>query len=399
MTDEYKRSRQNEFLSALKAALSNETFVKLSLGNYQGKDEQLKKVLITPTRIKNRVQLKFIYQYKTNDKTKNFDYKTGYDIIRDFLKVDFYTATLFTTEFDIVYENLFNKKIKIKKKSPTYSNKPSLSHDHQKHREITPETSFLYRLGISSPDGKIRKVGQDKYKQINQFINLLTPALRRLPKNKSLSIIDMGSGKGYLTFALYHHLHKNLNLPVQMKGIEMRADLVDLCNNIAAVEQMTGLTFEQGMIETFQAEACDVLIALHACDTATDDAISQGINSRAQIIVVAPCCQKQIRRELEARHKATDLEFVNRHGIFLERQAAMITDSIRALVLEYAGYKVKVLEFISDEHTPKNVMIIATHKSNHPDKNKLKEIHLALDYFGIENHRLLENMGMNKSEN
>ena len=176
----------------------------------------------------------------------------------------------------------------------------------------------------------------------------------------------------------------------QVTGVEFRPELVELCNKIAKNTRLEHLQFEQGTIEKYDSLGTDILIALHACDTATDDAIYKGIKSNAGLIVVAPCCHKQIRRQLEAGKTSNELDFLTKYGIFLERQAEMVTDGIRALILEYFGYKTKVFEFISDAHTPKNVMIVGIKKQNSTlkDEQILQKIKDTKLYFGIEYHHL-----------
>jgi hypothetical protein len=172
----------------------------------------------------------------------------------------------------------------------------------------------------------------------------------------------MGSGKGYLTFALYDHLTATPVRTISVTGVEAREDLVLFCNKTAQKAGFDGLRFVRGTIDSYDAAGADLLIALHACDTATDDAIYKGIRADAKLIIVAPCCHKQIRREMEKGAADSSLEPMLRHGIFLERQAEMATDTLRALLLERHGYAVKAFEFISDSHTPKNVMIVAERK-------------------------------------
>ena len=206
----------------------------------------------------------------------------------------------------------------------------------------------------------------------------------------------MGSGKGYLTFALYDYLHTILKMDAQVTGVEYREDLVTLCNQIAANSGFDRLNFVQGTIEAYEIDSIDLLIALHACDTATDDAIAKGIKADAQLIVVAPCCHKQIRKEITKGKAANELDFLTQHGIFLERQAEMVTDGMRALVMEYFGYKTKAIQFISDAHTPKNVLLIGVKQSISADRQKqiLKKIRDTKGYFGIDYHHLERLMGL-----
>ena len=206
----------------------------------------------------------------------------------------------------------------------------------------------------------------------------------------------MGAGKGYLTFALYDYLTNVLNKPSNIIGVEYRQDLVDLCNKIAQNANFNNLHFEQGTIDNYNTKNIHILIALHACDTATDDAIYKGITNNADLIVVAPCCHKQIRREIEKQKSKNELDFITKYGIFLERQAEMVTDGIRGLILEYFGYSTKIFEFITDLHTPKNIMIVGTKKKNSTENKQeiLQKIKDAKAYFGIVNHHLETKMGL-----
>ena len=216
-------------------------------------------------------------------------------------------------------------------------------------------------------------------------------------RGKQLRVVDMGAGKGYLTFALYDYLNHVLKRSTQVEGVEYREDLVDFCNKIAKESGFQNLTFAQGTIEDFDHEpGLDVLIALHACDTATDDAIYKGIASEASLIVVAPCCHKQVRRELTRSNVTNDMDFMTRYGIFMERHAEMLTDSIRSLILEYFGYRTKVMQFISDEHTPKNVMIVGERVGVDAEKQKqlLDKLQSIKSYFGLRYHHLERLMGM-----
>ena len=292
----------------------------------------------------------------------------------------------------------------------------SLSHDKQKKRAILTKDqtgtskNYLQALKITDHTGKVYKNAQNKYKQINQYIEILSVLLKQLPTQKSLQITDMGAGKGYLTFALYDYLTNVLKLKVNSVGVEFRKDLVELCNKIAKESNFENLSFVEGTIEEYQIKEeskeenkdkqerkTQILIALHACDTATDDAIFKGIEANAELIVVAPCCHKQIRREMESTRKQSEktqneLSPLTSYGIFLERQAEMLTDTMRCLLLNYCGYQTKAVEFISDAHTPKNVLLIATKKKNFLQENKraerLKEFEDLKSFFGIKTHYL-----------
>jgi SAM-dependent methyltransferase len=380
-----------EFVTTLAQTISSQTFVSLSLGNYKGSEENLKNLYAKKILIKKEEKLSFTYRYKTRDIVKNFPIEEGIILIGNFLTNGFRVSTLFSTEFDLLFEIQNNDKVILKKKAATSKTAPSLDHDKNKKRLISAQNkSYLTDLNITDQEGNVFKNAQDKYKQINHYVEILSSLIKEIPTEGKLKVVDMGSGKGYLTFALYDYLQNVLNLKPEVTGVEFREDLVTLCNKIAGDASFTNLNFVEGTIESYESAGTDILIALHACDTATDDAIFKGIKADAELIVVAPCCHKQIRREIE-KHKAhNDVDFLTRYGIFLERQAEMVTDGIRALILEYAGYKTKVFEFISDAHTPKNVMIVGIKNHKTPaDKDQiLKKIKDAKTYFGIEYHHL-----------
>ena len=385
-------SHLKEFIAALNQSLEDNTFVKLSLGNYKGTTEGLKNCYVKRVHIKQEDKLSFTFRYQTKDIVKNYSIEEGVSIIHNFIEnAEFRHATLFTISFDAVFEYQNKDKTSFKKNKATQTELPTLEHNIQKNRLIVADgKSYLQQLKITNEKGDVIPSSQDKYKQINHYVELLSPLIKNLPKHQTLQVVDMGAGKGYLTFALYDYLTNVLNLNAKVTGIEYRKDLVDLCNDIAKKSNFNQLYFRQGTIIDADTTQANVLIALHACDTATDDAIYKGIMSNADLIVVAPCCHKQIRRELEQHKIKNDLDFLVKHGIFLERHAEMLTDGIRSLILEYGGYSTKVFQFISDAHTPKNVMIVAEKKPKTESQkqeilSKLKE---SKAYFGIGSHYL-----------
>jgi SAM-dependent methyltransferase len=382
-------TQTEQFVEAVAASLQNNTFVSLSLGNYIGTEENLKNIYAKRILVKREEKLSITYRYKTRDIVKNYPFGDTKTIVMDKLAEGFLVANLFTTESDWNLDINPKGKSVLKKKEPKTTELPSVDHNKAKIRQISSRgKAYLTALKITDTDGNVFKNAQDKYKQINHYIDLISPLIKELPSSAKLRIADMGSGKGYLTFALYDYLQNVLQRPAEVTGVEFRSDLVDLCNNIAAQSGFEDLKFVEGTIEDYNSDSANVLIALHACDTATDDAIYKGIKAEADLIVVAPCCHKQIRREIEKSKNSNDVEFLTRHGIFLERQAEMVTDGIRALILEYFGYKTKVFQFISDAHTPKNVMIVGVKGGKADKAGTLKKINDAKAYFGIDKHHL-----------
>ncbi|MBL7937308.1 MAG: SAM-dependent methyltransferase [Bacteroidia bacterium] len=391
-------NHQEQYTSLLKKSLIDNTFVKLSLANYKGSIDALKNIYIKKTRIKEEEKFSFTYRYQTKDIVKNFSINEGVDLIHNFISDgDFTHASLFTIDGDAIFEYINKDKTTLKKVNASHLQLPSLEHNNQKHRLIEAQgKAYLHQLKITDDKGNVIPNAQDKYKQINHYIELLSPLIKNLPKQDMLNVLDMGAGKGYLTFALYDYLTQVLSLKTIVTGVEYRKDLVELCNMIARKSHFNDLQFVEGTIMDYDASATNVLIALHACDTATDDAIYKGINANADLIVVAPCCHKQIRREIEKHKTKNELDFLLKHGIFLERQAEMVTDGLRALILEYFNYSTKVFQFISEAHTPKNVMIVAEKKLKTEEQKKeiLEKIKKSKAYFGIGAHHLENLMGL-----
>jgi SAM-dependent methyltransferase len=385
-----------DLIKNLKALIQEQTLVKVSLGNYKGTEANLKNIYIKPVLIKQELLLSFVFRYQTNDITKNFSIDQAIDEISSYVGFKgFRLVNLQTNSENLIYQMNKKGEWRVQKEKVVGREPQSYTHDKQKDRKLSDSTkSYLHELNLTDQEGKVYKNAQDKWKQINHYIELLSSSLSHLPENKNLKVVDMGAGKGYLTFALYDYLKNNLNRNVDVEGVEFRKDLVDFCNEVAVKSDFNHLGFVEGTIEDYQSkEPIDVLIALHACDTATDDAIFKGIKDESSLIVVAPCCHKQVRRQLEEVKAKNDLEFMTKYGIFMERHAEMLTDSIRALILEYYGYETKVMQFISDQHTPKNVMIVGLKKSIDPKKQSsiLEKIKSLKSYFGI-NYQYLERL-------
>lgn len=261
----------------------------------------------------------------------------------------------------------------------------SVTHNRSKEYYIPEDAPYLIHLGISSKNGKVHEQSTKKYRQINKYIEIIDGLIDQ--KTKKITIADMGSGKAYLTFSLYYFLTEVRKIDAFITGYELRDDLVETCNNIALQNSFSNLKFEQGNIETMHIDKIDMVVSLHACDIATDMAIHAGLKANAKIMVLAPCCHKQIRKQIELRNG------ILKHGILLERQAEIITDAIRALVLEDHGYKAKVFEFISQEHTQKNTMIVASkYKKNDHAALEIKDIKetYAIRYHYLE--KLIEKL-------
>ena len=385
---EMQNSQTTTFFEKLQLLIDNKGLIKLTLAGKRDKNSDLKKLIVSPVELKKGYCLNFVYRHNTKDITKNFDIIEGLDLLVKALENDFLNADLFAATENINLSTLPNGKTQIKFNKPTMAPALTFTHDKPKERLIEPKNNvYLRELGITNINGDVRREMSDKYKQINQYIELLAPNLNNLPSTNHLHIADMGSGKGYLTFALHDYLTNKLKLNVKTTGVEFRQELVDTCNAIAEKAELANLNFVKGTIEKAELDKIDILIALHACDTATDDAIYRGIKSDAELIVCAPCCHKQIRK---AMNVTNELNNVTRFGILKERQAEIITDTLRAMILEAYGYKTTVFEFVSLEHTPKNVMIVGrkTLDKTIDKKQILENIATIKKLYGIEKHYL-----------
>jgi SAM-dependent methyltransferase len=383
MTD----SKQAILIRKINEAVTEKTLLKITLGNKRDKTTDLKNVLIKPVLIKEQPHLSFVYRHNTNDITKNFVPAQAATVIEELLQTSFFNGDVYTTSHTIYYSVIKDGKEKLVTKTNDLNKEAqSLSHDKQKNRIIQKEAVYLNSLGITSAEGNVKKEMQHKYKQINRYVEIIEGILKDTVVEKDFSVVDMGSGKGYLTFALYDYLQQKYEA-VKVTGIEMREDLVIKCNNIAAQSKYNGLHFEKGSIHETPIAAVDMLIALHACDTATDDAIAKGIKANAKYIICAPCCHKQIRKQMAPTNA---LKLITKHGILLERQAEMVTDTIRALILEAHGYKTKVFDFIEEEDTPKNVLIVGTKNNFSEDifKENMDKVQELKNMFGIKEHYL-----------
>jgi len=383
----------DQFLAEVETAIADGTLVRLALRNGYGADETLKGIDIKPVSIRGELKLGFTLHHQTRDLIQNHPPKGAIGQLRKLLEQDFRQGFLYATTADLLYDTQ-GKSPKLTRMAPSSKGAATLEHDRAKKRLIPAGKPYLEALGVTDADGNVLKNSGDKFRQINRYVEILAPLLKAIPAERMRRILDMGAGKGYLTFAVADYVANTLKRETDVVGVEFRDELVKLCNDIAERSQLGHLSFSAGSIENFDSTGADVLIALHACDTATDDAIAKGIAAESELIVVAPCCHKQIRREMETANHATDIDFVTRHGIFMEREAEMVTDAMRAMILEYYGYSTKVFEFIGTEHTPKNVLIVGQKTRRGRDAAQLKKLKDAKAYFGIRRHYLEEAVGL-----
>lgn len=375
-----------QLFQSLEESIQADNFVKLTLSKPISKSFKLPNVYIRLVTIKDEKVLQFTYRYTTNDQTKNYTLEAAEEELRLLLEEKFKAATLFTLEADLLVMISKKKKVSYRKVGPSFKNKLPDVHDKQKEKRVDLKSSYLQYLKITDQNHKVIPKMADKYRQINKYLEVIEGLLVTVDTEKKLQIVDMGSGKGYLTFALYDYLVNLKKYNVSVTGIELRGYLVDYCNDIADKCGFKELNFIEQRIQEYDNDKIDILIALHACDTATDDAIYKGLSAKSELIICAPCCHKQVRQQVKGIEQESPLL---KYGIFKERQFEMITDTIRALILEKHNYNTKVFEFISDEHTHKNVMLIGSKSTKKKDIDAIDEkIEGLKELYHIKHHYL-----------
>lgn len=393
-----QHSFKTQFFDRLSAAAADGTFVRLNLGGATGRDRSLRNLFIRPVRIREALVWSFVYRHVNRDITKNLTPEDAIELLEQLIGHEFSDAFLSTTS-GTAHLNLRkgrNARLQLGPAETTAA--PDLAHDQPKQRTLrTEESPWLRDLGVTGPDDRVRAGMEAKFRQIHRFIELVAPLIREsgLPTDRVPAAFDMGCGKGYLTFALYEHLRRTLDRPVRVTGIEQRADLAESSNQVAASHSLDGLQFITGTIGSTALPAADIVVALHACDTATDDALATGIAAGARLLVVAPCCHRELAAKLVPPAALSD---AMRHGILFQREAEFVTDALRAALLEAAGYEARVFEFISPEHTSKNLMISAVRRSTPPrEEARAEATRKACElarFYGIREQRLARLLGI-----
>ncbi|HEX8558580.1 MAG TPA: SAM-dependent methyltransferase [Pyrinomonadaceae bacterium] len=378
-----------QFFAALDESLAGGRFVKLTLSKPRGGgDAGPKNVYVRPVGLKAGARLSFLHRHRTRDEVKNHTFEEGARLVRELLGSRFASAHLFTTAEDLRLDVSRRGEARLARHPPTFEAAAPDAHDRKKRRAVDVAGSvYMRELGVTNERGEARPAMGDKLRQVNKFVEVVAGlyATSPLAGGEEVSVVDVGSGKGYLTFAVYDYLANALGLRARVTGVEARAELVGLCNEVARRAGFDGLSFRAGLAGDVELGEADFLIALHACDTATDDAIYKGVAAGASVIVTAPCCHKEVRPQMRAPEA---LRGVLRHGHLLEREAESVTDSLRALLLEAAGYGVKVFEFVSGEHTRKNTMIAAVRRAGADKAAALAQYRALKEFYGIREQRL-----------
>ena len=350
--------------------LNQESFVRAVFsGGQKGTSLDWVKVLVRPVQIKGEINLQFSYFDEKKDITKNYSFEEATAYVDELLALPFRNI--------FVEDSKGSLQVNISKKGKTLVNEtrtsasmpvPDLTHDRQKSRLLTAENAapFLRAVGIMTDDGRIRADMQRKFKQINEFLRLVdeTDTVKDF-KEKPIHVVDFGCGNAYLTFAIYYYLRDILNLDAHVIGVDIKADLIERHRDKAKALGWDQLRFHTGTISGFQPDVIpDVILALHACDTATDDALAQGIRWNSKLIVCAPCCQHELQEQMSHLPMPAQLLPIFHHGILFERMGDILTDTFRATILRIMGYRTDVTQFVPIEHTAKNLMIRAVKTSS-----------------------------------
>ncbi|WP_418318252.1 class I SAM-dependent methyltransferase [Piscinibacter sakaiensis] len=391
-----------QFGELLAASISRGDLDRLVLANHRGAPADLQRVTGRLVVLKGRSQLSLLYRHKTRDVTKNFDADAAVAEVSALIDAGsgqgFAHASLHWA--DTTVDLRFSKKGRASLTRHRQADAAPAAnddapgeaagggaHDRVKRRPLSLAAPYWHDLGITDAEGRLVPALSRKWKQINRFVEVLDAAWRESPLaqrrrgDAAVRVMDFGAGKGYLSFAVAAHLEQTLDVDAAVTGVELRADLVELCNASIRRHGVPGLAFEQGDVVHYQLDALDIMIALHACDTATDHAIHKGIAAGAQIILCSPCCHKELRPQMQTPGL---LRPMLQHGIHLGQQAEMITDSLRALMLEAHGYRTQVFEFVSLEHTSKNKMILAVRRDTPtPSGEVFEQIRQIKDFYGV----------------
>ncbi|WP_034818130.1 class I SAM-dependent methyltransferase [Exiguobacterium alkaliphilum] len=345
-----------QLVDRLKTAIDREELVTATISQPRSKSSDLRRVKLKPVLLKETYHIQFEYQYERVMKHKN--------LLRDeamqelVALLDSFRQGQFQLKSSDVQFQL-SKKFKVTfKERQTTAKQVQLTHNREKQYVLPlhEPVPFLIRLGVQSEDGNVKRQKYDKFKQINRFLEFIEDSIKHLPTDRTIRILDFGSGKSYLTFALYHFLHEMKGYDVHITGLDLKKEVIEECAGIARDLGYERLEFLVGDINEYEGEsAVDMVVTLHACDVATDMALARAVRWGAKVILSVPCCQKELNRQLDAK----PLDVMLQHGLIKERFASLATDSIRAELLGFVGYEAQLLEFIDMEHTPKNILIRA----------------------------------------
>jgi SAM-dependent methyltransferase len=393
------------FMTACADSLTAGTLSHIVLAKNAHAASDWQRVTVRPLLLRGVVCLSFVDRHATRELTRHLPPDEGWKALRELLGSTFRAAHLHTAS-EHLQLSLSRRGQGTLRRSASAPGEdqgepsvplPSEAHDRVKTRWVDVERPFLHALGVTDAEHRVLPSMSRKWKQINKFVEIVAGAIESAGltaasgngQARALRVIDFGSGKGYLTFALHDHLLRLRGVEPKVTGIDLRADMVSLCSAVASRLHLRGLSFEQGDVRARPAEALDVVIALHACDIATDHAMALGVRGGAAVIVCSPCCHQQLRPQLLSPHPMRPLL---RHGVHLGQQAEMLTDGLRAMLLEACGYATQVFEFVALEHSQKNKMILAVRRDADAQAARPEEVVRQIgelkDFYSVREHCL-----------
>lgn len=354
----------DQLLIDLPKQLSSGLFITGTISQPRQKSDELKRIKLKPVELRGELHIQFEYQYERVLNHENISLDQLHDKLKEVLERFRQVHAEFSNE--VVHIQL-SKKFKVLWKSEQTATEKvaDLSHNRQKNYLLDEKIAhpFLVRLGVQTPEGKVKKQHHDKFRQINRFVEFIDDSLAYLPTDRTIRILDFGSGKSYLTFALYHYLHIEKGLDIKVTGLDLKKEVIEECSAIAKDLNYEHLEFLVGDINDYNEEtAVDMVVTLHACDVATDMALGRAVKWGAKVILSVPCCQHELFSQIDS----PALDVMLQHGLMKERFSALATDAIRAELLSMVGYEAQLLEFIDMEHTPKNILIRAYQTGHKP---------------------------------
>ena len=374
-------------LNELLSQILNKDLAQIILSNSQDK-EFAAKVKVRPVLIKGELQFQETLYRGNQVFHENYDKEAMATRVEKLL-----TETFRQGEFQ---GSKLNATVLVSKKGKMTIKTKQLQENTTKQRELSElshnrekqyilkegvAVDFLVGLGVQTPDGKVTKNRYDKFRQINRYLEFIEDVLDKLPTDRTIRIIDFGCGKSYLTFAMYYYLHVLQQRDICVTGLDLKKDVIAHCNELAKKCGYDKLTFEVGDISTYEgSDAVDMVVSLHACDTATDYALEKAVKWGAGVIMAVPCCQHEVNKQISCR----ELQPLLKYGLIKERMAALITDAVRANLLEEQGYDTQILEFIDMEHTPKNLLIRAVKRSGNIKMTKKNKVEDTLEFLQID---------------
>lgn len=365
----------------------NKDLYQITISNAK-KSTEINKVKVRPFLLKQEL----MYQVSETRGTQIFHLNLNREeVIKrviTYMQTDFSQAEFVCRQFQATLLISKKGKITIKRKNRQKEAMPNLAHNNVKNYILQEGVvvPFLIDLGVQTKEGKIVRSRYDKFRQINRYLEFIADIMPILPTERTIKIVDFGCGKSYLTFALYYYMKILCKRDVRIVGLDLKKQVIEDCNRLAQQYGYESLSFRCADVAGYESEEpIDMVVTLHACDTATDHALDKAIKWGARVIFTVPCCQHEVNGQIQNEL----LQPILKYGLLKERMAALITDGIRANLLEEQGYQVQVMEFIDMEHTPKNILIRAVKDGKQKRETKIRK---TTEFLGVKNtlQRLLE---------